>query len=77
MSKRGKTGKLGCGLWLAFVILFIIMISSGVSAKAFFIGIGIFVVVIAVVDLVQEKKKKEDGKSISAGGENLKLECFL
>lgn len=59
MEGSSKKGKLGCGFWLAFVILFIIiMISSGVSTKAFFIGIGIFVVVIAVVDLVQEKKKK-------------------
>lgn len=59
MSKRGKTGKLGCGFWLAFVILFIIMISSGVSVKAFFVAVGIFVVVIAVVVLVQEKWKKK------------------
>ena len=59
MSKRGKTGKLGCGFWLAFLILFIIMISSGVSAKVFFIGVGIYVVVIAVVVLIKEKRKKK------------------
>lgn len=59
MSKRGKTGKLGCGFWLAFLILFIIMTSSGVGAKVFFIGVGIFVVVIAVMVLIQEKRRKK------------------
>lgn len=59
MSGSRKNGKLGCGFWLAFLMLFIIMISSGVSAKAFFIGIGIFVVAIAAVVLVQEKWKKK------------------
>ena len=59
MSSRKKTGKLGCGFWLAFLLLFIIMISSGVSAKAFFIGIGIFVVAIVAAILIQEKRKKK------------------
>lgn len=59
MSSRKKTGKLGCGFWLAFLILFIIMISSGVSSKMFFIGVGIFVVVIAAVIVIHEKRKKK------------------
>lgn len=59
MGKRNKQGKLGCGFWLAFLVLFIIMISSGVSAKAFFIGVGIFIVVIAVAVVIQEKRKKK------------------
>ena len=59
MSKRKNPGKLGCGFWLAFLILFIIMISSGVSAKAFFTGVGIFVVLIAPAVLVWEKRKKK------------------
>jgi len=59
MSKRNKQGKLGCGFWLAFLVLFIIMISSGVSAKAFFIGVGIFIVVIAIAVVIQEKRKKK------------------
>ena len=57
MSKRKNPGKLGCGFWLAFLLLFIIMISSGVSVKTFFIGVGIFVVLIVVAFVVQEKKK--------------------
>ena len=59
MSSGKKTGKLGCGFWLAFLMLFIIMTSSGVSAKAFFIGIGIFVVAVAAVVLIQETRKKK------------------
>lgn len=59
MSKRNRQGKLGCVFWLAFLVLFIIMISSGVSAKAFFIGVGIFIVVIAVAVVIQEKRKKK------------------
>ena len=59
MSNGRKNGKLGCGFWLAFLLLFISMISSGVSVKAFFIGIGIFVVAIAVAVLIQEKRKKK------------------
>ena len=59
MSKHKNPGKLGCGFWLAFLILFIVMISSGVKVKAFFIGVGIFVVLIAAAVLVWEKRKRK------------------
>lgn len=59
MSKRKKPGKLGCGFWLAFLLLFIIMTSSGVSVKTFFIGVGIFVVLIVLAVVVWEKRKKK------------------
>ena len=59
MSKHRNPGKLGCGFWLAFLMLFIIMISSGVSVKVFFIGVGIFVVLIATAVFVWEKRKKK------------------
>lgn len=59
MSKRKNPGKLGCGFWLAFLLLFIIMISSGVSVKVFFSGVGIFVVLTAVAVFVWEKRKKK------------------
>ena len=58
MGKRKNQGKLGCGFWLAFLLLFIIMISSGVSVKAFFTGVGIFAALIAVAVFVWEKRKK-------------------
>ena len=59
MSKQKKYGKLGCGFWCAFLLLFIIMVSSGVSPRNFFIGVGIGVVIIAVVCAVAEKRKKK------------------
>lgn len=59
MSKRKNPGKLGCGFWLTFLILFIIMTSSGVSVKSFFMGVGIFVVLIVVAVVVWEKRKKK------------------
>lgn len=52
MSKRKKPGKLGCGFWLAFLLLFIIMTSSGVSVKSFLIGVDIFVILIVVAVVV-------------------------
>ena len=58
MSKHRTSGKLGCGFWLAFLILFIIMISSGISVKFFFIGVGIFVILIVVAIVLWEKRRK-------------------
>lgn len=59
MNKRRGNGKLGCSFYLAVLLLYIIMTSSGVSAKAFFIAVGIAMVIIAVACVVQAKKMKK------------------
>ena len=59
MNKSRKNGKLGCGFYLAVLLLYIIMTSSGVSAKEFFIAVGIGVAIIVIACVVQEKRKKK------------------
>lgn len=59
MNKSRKNGKLGCRFYLAVLLLYIIMTTSGVSAKAFFIAMGIGVAIIGVACVVQEKRKKK------------------
>ena len=59
MNKSRKNGKLGCGFYLAVLLLYIIMTSSGISAKAFLVAMGIGVAIIVVVCVVQAKRKKK------------------